>query len=103
MKIFIALLVTVISAAASTGLSCQQEAQIIASVGTVQQMNSTSCLVTVESIQQFNSSYACPLVIGEIGSGIEVGTNSDGQCTFSSGDAISGVLYRNSAGVILLE
>ncbi len=103
MKTLTALLVTVISAAASTGLSCQQEAQIIASVSTVAQTSSTSCQVTVDSVQQFNQSYVCPLFIGDIGSGIEVGTNLNGKCAFSPGEIISGILYRNSAGVILLE
>ena len=97
------LVFTAVSVAASIGLPCQQEAQILAKVATVQKTSSKACQVTVDSIKLFESSYACPLVIGEIGSGIEVGTNQNSECAFSVGEAISGVLYRNSEGTVTLE
>ena len=97
------LVFSVVSAAASMGLACQQEAQIIARVANVQKMSSAACQVTVDSIKLFDSSYACPLVIGEIGSGIQVSTNSNLECSFSVGDVISGVLFRNAEGIVTLE
>ena len=103
MKTLSVLLFTVISAACTFGWACQPEAQIIASVGSTRKLSSTSCLITVEAVQQFNSSFVCPLVIGEIGGGIEVGTNSNHECAFEVGEVISGVLYRDAAGAIILE
>ncbi len=82
---------------------CQQEAQIIAKVSATQKSGLSSCLVQISEIQQFNPSYVCPLFVGELSQGIEVGMKSGHDCAFDVGDPISGVLVKNQSGVIVLE
>ena len=83
--------------------SCSPEAQIIAKVYQAEKTSLGSCVVHVSEIKMFNPNQTCRLEIKELTNGIEVGMKSGHDCAYEIGDDLSGVLIKNSAGIIHLQ
>ena len=79
--------------------ACFQEAQFIGTVknhNPIQKSESiTECFYQIE-YSMFNSSYSCPLVIGEA----SLAVFQDYTCAMKNGDKLSGVLVKNNDGYI---
>lgn len=86
----------------------QLEAQVIANVGSVMSMTTSTCTVALDfsaKYSQLNSSYVCPLDIDEVGNGVTL-QKINGNCPVKVGDFLSGILYRplaDSNELIYLE
>ncbi|MFZ3230943.1 MAG: hypothetical protein WA160_12115 [Pseudobdellovibrio sp.] len=101
-----ALILSLLTLGSFSYADCLQEAQIIAKVKAVETKTLSSCKVSIDikSIQHFSSSQACPLSIEDVlTSTVEVGLSSGHDCRLEAGDTLTGVLVKNSAGVIVLE
>ncbi len=83
--------------------ACRPEAQIIAKVYQTDRPTIGSCLVQLTEIKQFNPNQLCRLEIEELVNWIEVGMKNGHDCAYDVSDEISGVLYKNSSGTLLLE
>lgn len=76
-----------------SSFACEnQEAQFIGKV-----KSQPHCTFQIE-YSMFNSSYVCPLVIGEVSGE----TFSDASCSLKNGDQISGIMHKID-GVLSIE
>ncbi len=99
----VAVIFSLLTLTLSAQASCIGEAQIIAKVESVRGNSTTSCRVFVKQISFYNESIICPLDISEVSdNGIEIGLKNGHDCDYGS-DTISGVLVKDSAGVIRIE
>ena len=103
------LIVTVLAAQfamAQNQQACQQEAQIIAKIGSYDTDSLTYCVAKIDpkSIVQYNVNQLCPLDLDEVlQQGIEYGLNHGHDCEVPVGADISGVLVKTRSGAIILE
>lgn len=84
---------------------CLGEAQIIAKVDRIIARDmATGCVVSVKDVEQFNSSYVCPLSLAEVEEiGVQVGLSNGHDCTLNPDDVLTGVLVKTEYGEIILE
>ena len=102
MKVFLTLL-TFFSI--SSTYACVQEAQFIGKVHT-KKATEKGCIITINAkdLEQFNPSYVCPLVPGEVlDTPIIIERNKDYYCELSEGDFISGILIKTEDQVLTIE
>jgi hypothetical protein len=90
-----------------SSFACEKrEAQIIANVSFSEKISMSSCVakIKIEDVRVFNAHISCPLDLGEvIQGGIEVGFKDGHACRFEAGDEISGIVYVDQAGKVVLE
>lgn len=82
--------------------ACLQEAQFIGQVknyNVIQKSESImECYYQIE-YSMFNSSYVCPLVIGEV----SYLTFQDHSCSLKNGTQVSGILTKDENGKVAIE
>lgn len=105
MKTILALSLLVIgSLSYAKSSECQQEAQIIAQVKAVESKSLYGCTVSVTDIKLYNESQVCALFLDDVlASGVEVGLKNGHDCRLEAGDMLTGILFKNADGVIILE
>lgn len=102
----IAIITLIALSAQFCSAACIGEAQIIAKVESVSYKSDETCVVMIasSSIEQYNESMVCPLDLNEVlQRGVEVTSQNGHMCSYSAGQAISGVLVKDASGSITLE
>jgi hypothetical protein len=99
---FILTVMMAVNAFANT--NCLGEAQIIAKVAGIQKKTLLNCRVQVGAVSTYNMNQNCPLDIDEVLSyGVEVGLKDGHDCALNSGDILTGIIVKDSAGRLVLE
>lgn len=90
----------------SAALACEGEAQLKAPVQSLQLLSSGACLVKIDANQTqfYASSEVCPLDLMDIqNEGVELKSITPSQCQLGEIQEVNGLVYRDSAGHLVLE